>query len=77
MKRLYVIPEYRGKKIGNALIKHVIREAKLSGYEQMRLDTLASMKEANALYIAFGFRPIRAYRYNPLSQPIYYELQLL
>ena len=76
MKRLYVIPGFRGLKIGRALARGIIAEARARGYERMRLDTIESMTEANQLYRSLGFRPIKAYRYNPLDNPTYFELDL-
>ena len=76
MKRMYVLPEFRGKKIGRELAVRVVVEARKFGYEKMRLDTIASMKEADALYRSLGFQPIDAYRYNPIDGAAYYELVL-
>ena len=76
MKRLFVIPEYQGRGIGRFLALSVIDQAREKGYQKMRLDTIDSMKEANALYYSLGFRPIEAYRFNPLENPSYMELDL-
>jgi putative acetyltransferase len=76
MKRLYVIPEYRGQKIGRDLALSIINEARELGYERMRLDTIESMKAAKALYLSLGFRQIKPYRYNPLENPTFMELEL-
>ncbi|HEY3304145.1 MAG TPA: GNAT family N-acetyltransferase [Candidatus Binatia bacterium] len=76
MKRLYLIPEARGKGIGRKLAEAVILRAKEMGYRRMRLDTVSSMEAANNLYVSLGFRPIPAYRYNPLKGAQYYELFL-
>lgn len=76
MKRLYVVPGYRGKGIGRDLAGVLIKKAYRLGYKRMLLDTVAPMKEANALYASLGFQPIGAYRYNPLEHAIYYELHL-
>jgi ribosomal protein S18 acetylase RimI-like enzyme len=76
MKRLYVIPEARGKSIGRELAEVVIVRAKELGYKRMRLDTLSSMHAANRLYSSLGFRPIAPCRYNPLEGAQFYELPL-
>jgi ribosomal protein S18 acetylase RimI-like enzyme len=76
MKRLYVVPKYQGRGIGRTLACSVIDKARETGYEKMRLDTIASMKEARALYCSLQFRNIEAYRYNPLENPSYMELDL-
>ena len=76
MKRLYVKPEYRGRKIGRTLVVEVIREAREKGYRLMRLDTHPWMKEAEALYKSVGFYEIEAYRFNPIEGVKFFELEL-
>lgn len=76
MKRLYVVPGVRNRKIGRALAEAVIDTARTYGFERMRLDTIESMKAAQALYHSLGFRPIKPYRFNPLKNPSYFELDL-
>jgi ribosomal protein S18 acetylase RimI-like enzyme len=76
MKRLYVVPGYRKRKIGRALAEAVIAQARTCGYERMRLDTLESMTAAQTLYHSLGFRPIKPYCYNPLHNPSYFELNM-
>jgi putative acetyltransferase len=77
MKRLYVKPEHRGKGIGRALAGAVIECAREMGYASIKLDTLESMTEANALYVSLGFTECARYRHNPCEHPVYMELSLL
>ena len=76
MKRLYVQPEFRGMGLGRMLAEAIVREAKNTGYQKMRLDSLTSLKEAAALYRSLGFVEIPPYRYNPLPGAVFLELVL-
>lgn len=77
MKRLYVRPEFRGKRIGDALIEKVILEAKKICYKKMRLDTIKErMQQAVSLYEKHGFVEIEAYYENPNPHTLYMELKL-
>ena len=76
MKRLYVKPSYRGRKIGLALVNRILKEGKLLHYKTMRLDTLVSLERAVSLYRQVGFREIEPYYDNPLPDVLYFEKQL-
>ncbi len=76
MKRLYVRPEYRGRKIGKKLAEMVVEKAKEIGYRWMRLDTISTMKEAIDIYRKLGFKRIEPYRHNPIDGAVFMELAL-
>ncbi|QGZ39161.1 N-acetylglutamate synthase-like GNAT family acetyltransferase [Pseudoduganella flava] len=67
MKRLYVRPAYRARKLGRALAERICDEARAAGYREICLDTLATMQAAVGLYEQLGFRPIGPYVHNPLE----------
>ena len=78
MKRLFVRAVFRGHGIGLLLIENLIAQARETGYEKMRLDTLApKMGKAASLYKAHGFSPIPLYYDNPHEGVIFMELILL
>jgi ribosomal protein S18 acetylase RimI-like enzyme len=76
MKRLFVRPSFRHLGIGKSLAQTVIQEAKKKGYTRMRLDTVPSMKEAQALYGSLGFEPISSYCHNPIPGAVFLERKL-
>ena len=76
MKRLYVRPEGRGSGAGRRLCEVLISRAEEIGYRSIRLDTLATMKAARALYRSLGFVEIEAYRHNPEAGVGFFELPL-
>ena len=76
MKRLYVRPAFRRHGLGRELAAAVMAEAARLGYRRMRLDTIATMTEAVALYESLGFTEIPPYYHNPIEGARYYQCTL-
>ena len=76
VKRLYVVPDARGARTGHALMQALIARAQVAGYDELKLDTLATMASARTLYAALGFRPCAPYYPNPLPGVGYLSLTL-
>lgn len=76
MKRLYVKPAYRKSGLGQHLVQAVIDAACAAGDHELRLDTLASMATAQALYCRLGFVEIPPYNDTHLPGTRFYALKL-
>ena len=76
MKRLYVRPSFRGKKIGGFLVEKIIADAKEIGYAHMLLDTLPFLESACAIYQKAGFYEIPSYTDSPMDASIFMKLDL-
>lgn len=78
MKRLFVRPQYRDRKLGRVLVEAIIEEARKIGYTHMRLDTLPGrMDRAIQLYRSIGFVEIQPYYDTPVDSTKFMELDLL
>ena len=55
LRKMYFIPQSRGKGLGKLLIDKCIEQAKELGYKSMYLETMEKMKMAQKLYQSRGF----------------------
>lgn len=81
VKRMYVRPGYRGRRIGYKLLEHLIANAKCAGYKRILLDSGRFMTEAHALYRAVGFKDIERYSESEMgagfeAHMVYMQLDL-
>ena len=66
LKRVYVRPAGRGHRLGEAVARRLVDDARGFGYRTVRLDTLPFMGAAQALYEAMGFVDCAPY---PVEMP--------
>jgi len=55
LRKMYFLPDLRGKGIGKKTLKRMIETAKKKGYDQIVLETASVLREAIGLYTKFGF----------------------
>ncbi|MFZ6744941.1 GNAT family N-acetyltransferase [Undibacterium sp. JH2W] len=61
IKRLYVLPAYRGLHLGERLLQTLLTDARSLGYQAACLDSAPFMHAAHRLYEAAGFKDCPAY----------------
>jgi GNAT superfamily N-acetyltransferase len=58
IRRMYVVPEARGRDVGKALVTWLLEAARDAGYSRVRLETGNRQNEALGLYRSAGFSRI-------------------
>jgi GNAT superfamily N-acetyltransferase len=67
IKRMYVVPEARGRGLGRLLLEALEDEARRLGYAIARLDTGAKQPGAQRMYERAGYRSIGNFNANPFA----------
>jgi GNAT superfamily N-acetyltransferase len=67
IKRMYVVPEGRGRGLGRALLQALEDAARELGYSVARLDTGPRQPHAERMYRDAGYRPIGNFNDNPVA----------
>lgn len=68
VKRMYVVPECRGRHVGSRLLDGLLEEAARLGASTVRLDTARFMTEAQRLYRSRGFAERTPYQGTEIPQ---------
>jgi putative acetyltransferase len=78
LKKMYFLPEGRGKGLGHELLKRCLDSAREIGYRYCYLETFNTMKDAMILYERSGFRRIAGSLGNTghFACDVFYRLKL-
>jgi GNAT superfamily N-acetyltransferase len=71
VKRMYVAPHARGRRVGAAILDALAEAARALGYTRLVLETGVRQPEAVALYTREGWEPVPAFGHyadSPLSR---------
>ena len=67
LKRMYVVPDARGRGVGRELLAALEALARDLGYAVARLDTGAEQPRAQRMFERAGFAPVPDYNGNPYA----------
>ncbi len=58
LRKMYFLPELRGRGFGAHVLSHCLAAARERGYRRCYLETRAGMEAAQKLYLRSGFKPL-------------------
>ncbi|HEX8552019.1 MAG TPA: GNAT family N-acetyltransferase [Abditibacteriaceae bacterium] len=69
VKKMWLLPEFRGRGLGRAMLEKLLEFAREAGYTRARLDTGSSegQRPAQTLYRSAGFTDIPRYNNGPAT----------
>ena len=67
IKKMYVVPEARGRGVARALLEALEEKAREQGYTVSRLDTGPRQSRAQLMYERAGYAPIENFNGNPVA----------
>lgn len=78
VKRVFVREEYRGRHIGDRILKNLISQAKEMGFQRMLLETGAFLQASVHLYSKYGFEKIENYgAYKDMEESLCMALEIV
>jgi len=67
IQRMYVLPSFRGRGIGRAIVNRLIEDARSIEYSRLKLESLEFLEAAHLLYRSVGFHEIDPYADNSMK----------
>ena len=71
VKRFYLLPAWRGRGLGRALVNAVLQQARAAGYARAGLSTWNHNESGLALYRALGFATVPPFKTHPNPDLVY------
>jgi GNAT superfamily N-acetyltransferase len=59
LRKMYLLPEFRGQGHGKRLLEHALARARGLGYSRVILETASVLERAINLYARYGFKPLK------------------
>lgn len=72
LRKMYFLPELRGRGIGRELLEHTVGQARRLGFKRVTLETASVLEAAIKLYTRFGFRPLKHEHLSPRCDRSYF-----
>jgi putative acetyltransferase len=77
IKRMYVLPNVRGRGIARRMLAFLENEARVIGVQKLKLETGTRQPEAIALYSKTGYSPTGPFgEYPPSPLNVFFEKSL-
>lgn len=77
VKRLYVVPEYRGEGLGRRLVEQLVAGAADDGFETLRLGVGPYLETARSLYEDLGFEYTLPYEQTGAPEVVHDEWRFM
>ena len=76
LRKMYLLPEFRGQGRGRAMLDHAVSEAKRLGFRRIVLETASVLKTARIMYERHGFREIKLeHKTDRCDRAMYLDLE--
>ena len=72
LRKMYFVPEIRGKGLGKYILERTIDNARRLGFKRIELETASVLKAAEHLYVEYGFKPMQREGLAPRCDQAFY-----